>query len=59
VLGHVNLGAFALGIMSEATMNSVTNYLSWMALTITALDVVVSTDVRVQQEEEKDEERDT
>ena len=53
LLGHVNIAAFTFGFMSEQTMNSITNYLSWMALTITAWDVVASADVRVEQEADK------
>ncbi len=50
VLGHANIGAFAFGLVSHGLMDAITNYLSWLALTITALDVVISSDVRVQQD---------
>ena len=52
ILGHVNLGLFFVGVVPPALMDAITNYLSWLALTITALDLLVGTDVRVQQEEE-------
>jgi hypothetical protein len=51
VLGHANIGAFFAGIVPPDVMDAITNYLSWLALTITAFDVVIGTDVRVQQDE--------
>lgn len=51
-LGHLNMGAYIGGFISESSMNAVTNYLSWLAITITALDIVVTTDVRKEVEEE-------
>lgn len=47
VMGHVNMAAFVLGLVPPAVMDAITNYLSWLALTITALDVLMTTDVRV------------
>lgn len=51
LLGHVNVGMFLGGIISHELMDLVTNYLSWCAITITALDVVMTTDVRKEQDE--------
>ena len=51
VLGHLNIAAFVGGFVSHTLMDVVTNYLSWLALTLTALDVVIGTDVRVEQED--------
>jgi hypothetical protein len=48
VLGHVNIGAFAFGLVSPALMDAITNYLSWLAITITALDLVATADVRAE-----------
>lgn len=53
MLGHANMGAFVTGLMSHGLMDAITNYLSWLALTLTAFDVVISTDVRVQQDGEE------
>lgn len=53
VLAHTNIGAFFAGLISEQLMNAVTNYLSWLALTITAADVLMTTDVRKTQEDEE------
>jgi len=50
VLGHLNLGGFITGAISPDVMDAITNYLSWLAITITALDLVMTTDVRVEQE---------
>jgi hypothetical protein len=48
VLGHVNIGAFAAGWLSHETLDLITNYLSWLAISISALDIVATTDVRVE-----------
>lgn len=48
VLGHLNIGAYVLGWVSAGLMDAVTNYLSWMALVITALDVLLTSDVRAE-----------
>lgn len=52
ILGHLNIAAFVFGFVPNDVMDAITNYLSWLALSITAWDVVVGSDVRVQQEEE-------
>lgn len=52
VLGHANVGAYVLGFISHGFMDTVTNYLSWLAFTITALDILFTSDVRVQQDDE-------
>ena len=31
-------------------MDAITNYLSWLALTITAMDILVGTDIRAEAE---------
>lgn len=53
VLGHANLAGALAGIIAPWLTDLITNYLSWLALTLTALDIVVGTDVRVEQEEGK------
>lgn len=50
VLGHANVGAFIFGWISHAGMDAITNYLSWLAISITALDIVLTADVRVTQD---------
>jgi hypothetical protein len=50
VLGHANVGAFLVGWMSHEVLDTITNYLSWLAITFTALDLLATTDVRVEQE---------
>lgn len=50
-LGHVNVAAFMLGWMSHGAMDATTNYLSWLALTLTALDILATADVRVEVED--------
>lgn len=52
VLGHVNIAAYLGGLISHEAMDTITNYLSWLAITFTCLDVLVTTDVRAVQEEE-------
>jgi hypothetical protein len=52
VLGHANIGLFLLGLVPPAVMDAITNYLSWLALVITALDLLMTSDVRVEQDEE-------
>lgn len=48
VLGHVNIGLFVVGIIPPNVMDAITNYLSWLALTITAIDIVIGTDIRAE-----------
>lgn len=50
VLGHLNILGFVFGWVSRDVMDAITNYLSWLAITITALDIVISTDIRKEQE---------
>lgn len=50
VLGHINMGAFLAGWIDPELMDAITNYLSWLAITFTALDVLVTTDVRTEVE---------
>jgi hypothetical protein len=52
ILGHLNVGFFLGGLISHAAMDTVTNYISWIALVVTFMDIVVTTDVRVEQDEE-------
>jgi hypothetical protein len=52
VFGHLNFAAFAFGLVPATVMNAITNYLSWLAISLTALDVLFTSDVRVNQEEE-------
>jgi hypothetical protein len=47
-LGNVNLAAVLGGVIPHWLNDVITNYLSWLALTVTALDVVATTDVRVE-----------
>jgi len=51
VLGHLNIGMFVFGVIPPNVMDAITNYLSWLALVLTALDVIISSDVRVNQTE--------
>jgi Co/Zn/Cd efflux system component len=51
-LGHVNVGIFLGGLISHAAMDTVTNYLSWIAVVVTFADIVATTDVRAEQDEE-------
>lgn len=50
VLGHLNIGLYLFGLMSNSMMDAITNYLSWVAITITAADLVATTDVRKEQD---------
>jgi uncharacterized membrane protein len=51
VLGHVNLAGALAGYIPAWLTNLVTNYLSWLAITLTALDILLTADVRVEQDE--------
>lgn len=51
VLGHANVAGYMFGWVPHSVMDAITNYLSWLALSITALDVVLTADVRVEQDE--------
>ncbi|MBI5087728.1 MAG: hypothetical protein HZB15_02340 [Actinobacteria bacterium] len=42
----VNVSAYVLGLMDEGTLILITLILSWLAITITAADLVATTDVR-------------
>jgi hypothetical protein len=50
--GIVNTVLYLLGRISLELMVLVTLDLSWLAVTFTALDIVFTTDVRVQQDDE-------
>lgn len=52
VLGAANLMAWAVGFVSDSVMLAVTTALSWLALTLTMLDVVITADVRVAEDED-------
>jgi small basic protein len=54
VLGHLNLGLFFAGLVPPEVMDAITNYLSWLAIVITALDLLIGADVRVQQEQDSE-----
>lgn len=51
-LGHATVFAFLFGWIDHPMMDLITNYLSWLAISLTALDVLFTSDVRVQQEDE-------
>lgn len=44
--------AYGLGWLSPQALDSITNDLSWFAITLTAADLLATSDVRVQQEDE-------
>lgn len=48
VLGAINVGLYVAGVIGVDDLILVTLILSWLALTITAFDIVVGTDVRVE-----------
>jgi hypothetical protein len=48
VAGVVNLGAYFGGLVTLEQMAAVTLTLSWFAVTITAADIVCTTDVRAE-----------
>lgn len=50
VFGHVNMGLFLFGVIPPNVMDAITNYLSWLALTITAMDIIIGTDIRAEAE---------
>jgi hypothetical protein len=50
----VNVGIYMLGWISEAVLIVETLALSWLAVTFTAIDLVATTDVRVEQEDPED-----
>lgn len=52
VLGHANLIAAQLGTIGPDLNDRITNYLSWLAITLTALDLLATSDVRVEQDDE-------
>jgi hypothetical protein len=52
VAAVINIAGWLAGIISDRWMIAITLVLSWFALTITAGDIVIGTDVRVQVEEE-------
>ena len=49
ILGHLNIAAWAAGLVSPEVMDAITNYLSWFALILTAATLVAAEDVRVEQ----------
>lgn len=49
--GNANMVGFFTGFVSHELMDAITNYLSWLAITITCLDIVFTADVRVVQDE--------
>ena len=51
VLNVVNTAAWGFGIVGHEILDLVTNQLSWLALSLTLLDVVATTDVRANTEE--------
>lgn len=53
VLGHLNLAGALAGLIPPWLTDLVTNYLSWLAITLTALGIVMTADVRVEQEDDQ------
>jgi hypothetical protein len=51
-LGALNIGFWAAGVVSDRVMLAITLALSWLAITITAADVVVTSDVRASIDED-------
>jgi len=47
----VNVSLYVLGVINETHLILITLILSWLALTLTAADIVASTDVRAEVEE--------
>lgn len=50
LLGHVNFAGALMGYVQPWLTNLITNYLSWLAITLTAVDILATTDVRVEQD---------
>ncbi len=50
VLGVLNMVAWAFGVVTTEQMVAITAALSWLALTITAADIVIGTDIRAEVE---------
>lgn len=48
VLGAANVALYAFGIIDQTALILVTLVLSWLAITITAADLVASTDIRAE-----------
>jgi antibiotic biosynthesis monooxygenase (ABM) superfamily enzyme len=48
ILMVINVGAFLVGWIDEGDLILITLILSWLALTLTAADVLATTDVRVE-----------
>jgi hypothetical protein len=51
VLATANVYLYLVGIFDEADMIFVTLILSWLAITLTAADILATSDVRVKEEE--------
>jgi uncharacterized membrane protein len=54
VLMIANVAAYLTHLIDEPALILITLMLSWLALTITAMDVVMTTDVRVNEEDPDD-----
>jgi hypothetical protein len=50
ILMVVNVGLYALGLINDSILLLITLILSWLAITLTAVDILVSTDIRKEQE---------
>lgn len=50
VMALLNITAYALGWITESQMILLTLTLSWLALTLTAADILATTDVREKEE---------
>lgn len=51
VLWVANRVLWLMGIVTDRVLDSITNDLSWLALTLTAVDVVFTSDVRTEQDD--------
>lgn len=49
VMMVINVGLYLFGIIDEAMLILITLILSWLAITLTALDILLTTDVRKEQ----------
>lgn len=50
ILMVINVALYLLGIIDEAMLLLITLILSWLAITLTAVDILATTDVRANKE---------
>lgn len=53
VLMVINVALYLFGIIDEAMLILITLILSWLAITLTAVDIVATTDVRANDDDKK------